>query len=119
MRQYFGEEVVCDKIKYTNKTSYTYRLGTCVGFIGMDMYNFFTRKMISGMHYITSEPHHILKTNTTLYRLDDVDMSTKFNNCTIIFYYTDKYDPTTNELSKMEAQEQFKLINSAFEFLRT
>jgi len=34
-------------------------------------------------------------------------------------YHPDKYDPMTNEMSKMEAQEHFKLINNAYEFLRT
>ena len=33
-------------------------------------------------------------------------------------YHPDKYDPTTNEMSKFEAQEHFKLINNACEYLR-
>ena len=34
-------------------------------------------------------------------------------------YHPDKYDPTANEMSMFEAQEHFKLINNAYEYLRT
>ena len=34
-------------------------------------------------------------------------------------YHPDKYDPTKNEMSKFEAQEHFKLINNAYEYLCT
>ena len=34
-------------------------------------------------------------------------------------YHPDKYDPTKNKISKYEAQEHFKLINNAYEFLCT
>ena len=32
-------------------------------------------------------------------------------------YHLDKYDPTTNEMSKLEAQEHFKLLNNAYKYL--
>ena len=34
-------------------------------------------------------------------------------------YHPDKYDPTTNKMSKSEAQENFKLINKTYEYLCT
>ena len=34
-------------------------------------------------------------------------------------YHPDKYDPTTNEMSKFEAQEHFKLLINAYEYLHT
>ena len=34
-------------------------------------------------------------------------------------FHPDKYDSTTNEMPKFEAQEHFKLLNNAYEFLRT
>ena len=34
-------------------------------------------------------------------------------------YHPDKYNSTTNKMSKSEAQEHFKLLNNAYEFLRT
>ena len=34
-------------------------------------------------------------------------------------YHPDKYDPKTNEMSKFEAEEHFKLLNNAYEYLRT
>ena len=39
--------------------------------------------------------------------------------CLARIYHPDKYDPTTNKMSKSEAQEHFKLINNAYEYLRT
>ena len=33
-------------------------------------------------------------------------------------YHPDKYDGSTNSMSKMESQEHFKLINNAYEYLR-
>ena len=35
------------------------------------------------------------------------------------FYHPDKYDPTTNKMSKSEAQVHFKLINNVYKYLRT
>ena len=34
-------------------------------------------------------------------------------------YHPDKYDSSTNPTTKTESQEHFKLINNAYEFLRT
>ena len=34
-------------------------------------------------------------------------------------YHPDKYNSTTNKMSKSEAQEHFKLLNNAYKFLRT
>ena len=34
-------------------------------------------------------------------------------------YHPDKFDPTTTEMSMFEAQEHFKQINNAYEYLRT
>ena len=34
-------------------------------------------------------------------------------------YHPEKYDPTTNKMSKSEAQEHFKPINNAYKYLRT
>ena len=34
-------------------------------------------------------------------------------------YHPDKYNSTMNKISKSEAQEHFKLLNNAYEFLRT
>ena len=34
-------------------------------------------------------------------------------------YHPDKYNSTTNKISKSEAQEHFKLLNNSYEFLRT
>ena len=34
-------------------------------------------------------------------------------------YHPDKYDPTTNKMSKSEAQGHLKLIKSVYEYLRT
>ena len=36
-----------------------------------------------------------------------------------IIYHPGKYDPTTKKMSKSEAQEHFKLINNAYEYLCT
>ena len=35
--------------------------------------------------------HHILSSNIQLFNLKDVDMSYKFNHCTIIMYYAGTY----------------------------
>ena len=34
-------------------------------------------------------------------------------------YHPDKYDGSTNPMTKTESQEHFKLINNAYEYLRT
>ena len=33
-------------------------------------------------------------------------------------YHPDKYDPTTNEMSRFEAQEQFKPLKNVYKYLR-
>ena len=34
-------------------------------------------------------------------------------------YHPDKFNPATNPMTQYEAQEHFKLVNNAYEFLRT
>ena len=46
--------------------------------------------MTSGIYYIVLEFHYVLNSNTTLFNLDDVDASTKFNHCITIIYYAGK-----------------------------
>ena len=77
-------------INDATKIRYTYGSGTGSGSVGMDPYHFVARKMTSSMHYISSELHQILNSSVTFFRLEDVDMSTKFNHYTVIIYYTSK-----------------------------
>ena len=90
LEQYFGEEVVYDRIKDATKMRYTYGSGTGSGSVVMDPYNLVTRKITSDIHYIVSELYYISKSNSTLFIMNDVDMSTKFNHCTFIIYYAGK-----------------------------
>ena len=58
--------------------------------VGMGSYNFVTQKMICSMDYIVSEIHEIILSNRTLFNLNGVDMSQKFNHCTVIIYHAGK-----------------------------
>ena len=81
------------KFDKDNKEScerFTYGSGSGAGSVGMGPYNFVTRKITSDMWYIACEIHQILVANRSLFQLDDIDMSTVLNHCTLIIYYDGK-----------------------------
>ena len=58
--------------------------------MGMDSYNFVTRKMTSSMDYTVSTINEIFILNRALLNVNDMDTSQKFNRCTVIMYYVGK-----------------------------
>ena len=87
LRQYYGANV--DVINESNHfiKRYTYGYGSGTSSVGIDPYNFVTRKMTKEMEYIGTELHEILLKNHKFLNLESADLSQKFNHCTVIMYY--------------------------------
>ena len=88
LRQYYGANV--DVINESNHfiKRYTYGYGSGTSSVGIDPFNFVTRKMTKEMEYIGTELHEILSKNQKFLNLESADLSQKFNHCTVIMYYT-------------------------------
>ena len=84
LRQYFGKEV---SINTDNVTRYTYGSGSGTSSVGMDPHNFVTRSLSDGMIYMIDDIYKMLNNNHKLLNLTGVDLSTKFNHCTVLLYY--------------------------------
>ena len=88
LRQYYGANVdVINESKHFIKR-YTYGYGSGTSSVGIDPFNFVTRKMTKEMEYIGTELHEILSKNQKFLNLESADLSQKFNHCTVIMYYT-------------------------------
>ena len=59
LRQYFGKETKSDKENKESCEHFKYGSGSGTGSVGMDPYNFFTRKITSDMNYMACEIHKI------------------------------------------------------------
>ena len=87
LRKYYGANI--DVIHQSSKLirRYTYGYGSGTSSVGMDSYNFVTRKMANEMDYIATELHEILLQSQKFLNLESADLSQKFNHCTFIMYY--------------------------------
>ena len=84
LRQYFGKEI---SRTTKNVERYTYGSGSGTSSVGMDPRNFVTRSLSGEMIYMIEDLHKNLTDNLTLFNLDGVDLTTKFNHCTVLIYY--------------------------------
>ena len=84
LRQYFGKEVanIDGKLKRC-----TYGSGTGSSSVGMDPNNFVTRAFNKDLISISNDIHDMLCNNKKLFNMVGVDLSQKFNHCTILIYY--------------------------------
>ena len=119
LRQYFGKEVanIDGKLKRC-----TYGSGTGSSSVGMDPNNFVTRAFTKDLIAMTNDIHDMLRNNKKLFNMIGVDLSQKFNHCTILIYYAGEglkkytslgyhtdcvYSPSTGEYSlHSNTQEQ-------------
>ena len=87
IRQYYGSNV--DVIQESSELirRYTYGYGSDTPSVGIDPYNFVTRKMTYEMEYIATELYEILLHNKKFLKYESVDLSQIFNHCTVIMYY--------------------------------
>ena len=84
LRQYFGKEVV----RITeNVERYTYGSGSGTSSVSIDPHNYVNRSLSGGMMCMIEDLHKILTDNLTLLNMDGVDLTTKFNHCTVLIYY--------------------------------
>ena len=112
LRQYFGREV---ENYGRNVERYTYGSGSGTSSVGMDPKNFVTRSISVEMDSMIDDIHGILCNNRKQFNLDGIDLSTKFNHCTVLIYYAGKglkkstslgfhtdcvYSPSTGEYMK-------------------
>ena len=94
---------------------YTYGSGSGTSSVGMDANFFVTRSISVEMDSMINDIHGILCNNRKQFNLDGVDLSTKFNHCTVLIYYAGKglkkstslgfhtdcvYSPSTGEYMK-------------------
>ena len=84
LRQYYGKEV--GNIDGKSKRC-TYGSGTGSSSVGMDPNNFVTRAFNKDMIAMTNDTHDLLCNNKRLFNMVGVDLSKKFNHCTILIYY--------------------------------
>ena len=84
LRQYFGKEV-----SRTTETAirHTYGSGSGTSSVGMDPHNFVTRSLSDEMLCMIEDIHKMLTTSNTLLNMEDVDLISKFNHCTVLLYY--------------------------------
>ena len=119
LRQYFGKEM-----ETTNDVieRYTYGSGSGTTSVGMDPNNYVTRSLSTEMICMIDDIHQLLIENRSLFNMNDVDLNTKFNHCTVLLYYTGKgmkkttslgyhtdcvYSPTTGEyVTKHNSQKE-------------
>ena len=87
LRQYYGANM--DDIRGSSELirgyTYGYRSGTSS--VGIDPYNFVTRKITYKMEYITTELHELILHNKKFLNLKSADLSQELNHCTVIMYY--------------------------------
>ena len=118
LRQYYGKEVanIDGKVKRC-----TYGSGTGSSSVGMDPNNFVTRSFNKDLSAMTDDIHDMLCNNRKMFNMLGVDLSQKFNHCTILIYYAGKglkkstslgyhtdcvYSPSTGEyISNSNSQE--------------
>ena len=119
LRQYFGREV---SRTAKNVKRYTYGSGSGTSSVGMDPRNFVTRSLSVGMICMIEDLHNTLCNNMTLLNMEGVDLSTKFNHCTVLIYYAGEglkkstslgyhtdcvYSPVTGEyMTKLNSQKE-------------
>ena len=119
LRQYYGKEVanIDGKVKRC-----TYGSGTGSSSVGMDPNNFVTRSFNKDLSAMTDDIHDMLCNNRKMFNMLGVDLSQKFNHCTILIYYAGEglkkytslgyhtdcvYSPSTGEYSlHSNTQEQ-------------
>ena len=53
----------------------------------MDPHNFVTRSLSDGMIFMIEDMYKMLTNNHKLLNMKGVDLSTKFNHCTVLLYY--------------------------------
>lgn len=89
LRQLFANDV--DVIRRSKKfvRRFTYGFGSGTSSVGMDPYNFVTRRMSPEMQYIGTKLHELLQRNRVFFNLEGVDLDQQFNHCTVIIYYAD------------------------------
>ena len=87
IRQYYGANV--DVIRRISEfiRRYTYGYGSVTSSVGMEPYNFITRKITNEMEYIATELHEFLLHNKKFLNLESAGLSQKFNHCIVIMYY--------------------------------
>ena len=84
LRQYYGKDVgnIDGKIKRC-----TYGSGTGSSSVGMDPNNFVTRAFNNDLSSMSEHIHDMLCNNKKLFNMVGIDLSQKFNHCTILIYY--------------------------------
>ena len=84
LRQYYGKDVgnIDGKLKRC-----TYGSGTGSSSVGMDPNNFVTRGFNEDLIAMTDDIHDLLCNNKRKFNMVGVDLSQKFNHCTILIYY--------------------------------
>ena len=85
LRQYFGKEI--DNINGKLQRS-TYGSGTGTSSVGMDPHNFVTRSLSCEMSAMIDDIYDMLCSNKEQFNMVGVDLSKKFNHCTVLIYYT-------------------------------
>ena len=87
LRQYFGKNVPSNEPLDNEEKRQTYGSGSGTSSVGMDKYNFVTRRMTPGMEKLSLELRTFVICNKKYFNLENVDMSQKCNHCSVIQYY--------------------------------
>ena len=87
LRQYFVKEMgtTNDIIE-----RYTYGSGSGTTSVGMNPHNYVTRSLCIEMICMIDDIYKILIENRSMFNMNDVDLKTKFNHCTVLLYYAGK-----------------------------
>ena len=97
LRQYFGEDVSTSQ-HHKTVVRYSYGIGSGAVTVKQDPSNMVTRRMTFQMSCLAEYLHEHCLFNKSILGFDDVDLSTQFNHCTIIIYYT---SPETKKVTTL------------------
>ena len=98
LRQYYGMNVLRPFETNSSVCRYTYGSGTGTSSVGMDPKNFITRKMTEAMECMSKDIYTYIKSHRSELDLDNANLESGFNHCTILLYYAGQ---STKENSKL------------------
>ena len=87
LRQYFSLNFSNPKEGNNTVARCTYGLGSGTSSVGMDPASFVTREINTGMKVMSDVLYEFLLQNRSHFNLDDANLSSGFNHCTVIIYY--------------------------------
>ena len=92
LRQYYGKtyhDIKDEEIpEYVRRATYAVGCGSIS--VGTDPYNYVTREMTDEMSCLGRHIQNILRSNVSLFKLEDVNIERDFNHCTALLYYADE-----------------------------